>query len=281
MCRWMAYYGSPIWLEELLYRPKHSLIDQSQHARMGAETTNGDGFGIGWYNTDVANSEPALLRGIGPAWSDRNLRELANHVESGLFFTHIRASTGSAVQQTNCHPFRFGRWLWMHNGLIHDYSRLKRELTFAVAPELYPAMEGSTDSELMFYLALTFGLRDDPPAAVARMVGFVESVGRAHHVDNPVQMTIATSNGEQTWVFRYSTERRSRSLFYSDSARELRALHPDVALFRDASDEARVIVSEPLGDLPGVWHEVPESSYALIRQGADELSPFGPQPPPG
>lgn len=279
MCRWLAYFGSPIWLDELLYKPRHSLIDQSQHARLGAETTNGDGFGVGWYNTDTATTEPALLHGTGPAWSDRNLRELAGHVESPLFFAHIRASTSGAVQQTNCHPFRYGRWLWMHNGLIQDFHRVKRELTLAVAPELYPSIEGSTDSELMFYLALTFGLRDDPPAAVERMVGLVESVARERRIEAPMQMTVAASDGTQTWVFRYSSEHHSRSLYYSDSVRELRALHPDIPLFGSVSDESRAVVSEPLNDLPGVWHEVPESSYAVVRPGADELFPFRPQAP--
>src|SRR5882724_1321427 len=115
MCRWLAYSGSPILLDELLYKPTHSLIDQSRHARLGVETTNGDGFGVGWY-TDAET--PGTFRGIGPAWSDRNLRSLAGHIRSPLFLAHIRASTGTAVQETNCHPFQYERWLWMHNGSI-------------------------------------------------------------------------------------------------------------------------------------------------------------------
>ncbi|MGV9553788.1 class II glutamine amidotransferase, partial [Streptomyces ardesiacus] len=100
MCRWLAYSGTPVLLESLLYQPEHSLIDQSLHARMGVETTNGDGFGVGWFGPEMAT--PAIVREIGPAWSNRNLREIASHVRSPLFFAHIRASTGSAVQQTNC-----------------------------------------------------------------------------------------------------------------------------------------------------------------------------------
>ena len=103
MCRWLAYTGSPILLTDVLYTPAHSLIDQSLHSRLGAETTNGDGFGVGWYD---AAPVPGVFRGIEPAWNDANLRELAGHVSSPLFFAHIRAAIGSAVQQTNCHPFR-------------------------------------------------------------------------------------------------------------------------------------------------------------------------------
>ncbi|WP_030749083.1 class II glutamine amidotransferase [Streptomyces griseus] len=274
MCRWLAYRGTPVLLETLLYRPVHSLIDQSLHAKMGVETTNGDGFGIGWYSEHTGT--PALLREIGPAWSNRNLRELAEHVVSPLFFAHIRASTGTAVQQSNCHPFRHGRWMFMHNGAIAGFPLLRRDLTLLVDPALYTGIEGTTDSEVMFHLALTYGLDDDPPAAVARMAGVVERTGRAHGVEHPLQMTLALTDGERVWVFRYSSARASRSLFYSSRVDALRRLHPDVAFLREVSEETRLVVSEPLGDLPGAWNEVPESSYGVVQPGADELHRFAP-----
>jgi predicted glutamine amidotransferase len=277
MCRWLAYSGSPILLEELLYKPTHSLIDQSMHARLGATTTNGDGFGVGWYGTATT---PGVFRAVGPAWSDRNLRELAGHIASPLFLAHIRASTGTAVQQTNCHPFRHGRWLWVHNGLIRDFHQVKRDLVLAVDPSLYPAIEGSADSEVMFFLALTFGLEDDPPAAVERMVGFIEATGRRHGIPDPLQMTIGTSDGERVWAFRYSSEGRSRSLFYSTEVHTLRLLYPDNPILHQVAEETRLIVSEPLGDLAGAWNEVPESSYGVVQHGRDELHPFRPRSMP-
>jgi predicted glutamine amidotransferase len=228
---------------------------------------------------DDSEVSPTVVRSTIPAWSDMNLRELAGHFRSRLFFAHIRASTGSAVQQTNCHPFRYGRWLWMHNGAITDFGRLKRDLVFAVDPELYPAIQGSTDSEVMFFLALTFGLRDDPPAAVERMVGFVERTGRLHGVEQPIQMTIATSDGERLWSFRYSSENRSRSLFYSTEMRCLRQLHPEIFTRGPLSEDARIVVSEPLRDLPGAWNEVPESTYVVIEHGTHEVHPFRPMSP--
>ena len=192
MCRWLAYSGTPIRLEELLVKRERSLIDQSLHSRLGATTTNGDGFGVGWYDD---TGTPRLYRSTHPAWNDRNLRELAAGVSSPLFFAHIRASTGTAIQETNTHPFRYGQWLWMHNGLIREFATVKRELVLAVDDAFYPAIEGTTDSETMFYLALTFGLRDDPVRAVERMVGLVEATGRRHGVENPIQMTVATTDG--------------------------------------------------------------------------------------
>ena len=275
MCRWLAYSGSPILLEELLYKPTHSLIDQSLHARLGVETTNGDGFGVGWYGANTRT--PAIFRSVEPAWNDRNLREVVGHVESPLFLAHIRASTGTAVQQTNCHPFRYGRWLWVHNGLVRDFSRVKRELALAVDESLYTSIEGSADSELLFYLALTLGLEDDPPVAVERMVGLVEEVGRRHGIEHPIQMTIATTDGQCVWAFRYSSEEQSRSLYYSTKVQTLRELHPELARLQEVSDETRIIVSEPLGELAGAWNEVPESSYGVVCGGEDELHTFRPR----
>ena len=277
MCRWLAYYGSPVVMHWLLYGQQNSLVVQSLHSRMGAEETNGDGFGVGWYGE---GDTPAVFHSIEPAWNDRNLQELAWHIRSPIVFAHIRASTGSPVQQTNCHPFRHGRWLWMHNGLIKDFLKVKRDLVLAVDPELYPEIEGTTDTELLFHLALTFGLEEDPPGAVARALGLVEKVGHDHDVEFPFQGTIATTDGERVWGFRYSSEGKSRTLFFSTSVVTLRALYPDVELLQDVSEEARLVVSEPLGDeLPGAWNEVPESSYGVVQPGQDELHPFAPIAP--
>ncbi|MET9873033.1 class II glutamine amidotransferase [Actinacidiphila glaucinigra] len=279
MCRWLAYSGTPMLLDNILYKPRHSLIDQSLHSRMGVETTNGDGFGIGWYAADM--DTPAIIRDIGPAWNNRNLREISRHVTSPLFFAHVRASTGTAIQQTNCHPFRHGRWLWMHNGAITDFHRLRRDLSLAVDPALFSCIEGSTDSEVMFFLALTFGLDQDVPGAVARMAGLVERTGHEHGVEFPVQMTVAVTDGESLWAFRYSSEHTSRSLFYSSRVDSLRELHPDLWFLQGVSEETRLVVSEPLGDLPDAWHEVPESTFGVVRPGQDELLPFEPAAPDG
>ncbi|MFE9630066.1 class II glutamine amidotransferase [Streptomyces sp. NPDC006463] len=276
MCRWLAYSGTPMLLDTILYKPTHSLIDQSLHSKLGVETTNGDGFGIGWYTGE--DSTPALLKDVGPAWNNRNLREIADHVRSPLLFAHIRASTGTAVQQSNCHPFRHGRWMFMHNGSIAGFHLMRRDLCLLVDPAQFTDIEGTTDSEVMFHLALTYGLDQDPPTAVARMAGVVERVGSEHGVEFPLQMTVAVTNGESVWAFRYSTQGASRSLFYSSNVDSLRKLHPDMAFLKEISDETRLIVSEPLGDLPGVWNEVPESSYGLVQPGADALHPFAPIP---
>ena len=176
-------------------------------------------------------------------------------------FAHIRAATATPVQLTNCHPFRYGSWLWMHNGVIYDLAKVKRDLVLEVDPALYPHIEGSTDSEIFFYLALTMGLEDDPPRAVADAVGFIEATGRRHGVEHPIQMTVATTNGESIWAFRYASHGSARSLFFSTELKTLRMLYPDDTRFEGLDEESRLVVSEPLGSRVGAWTEVPESSW--------------------
>jgi glutamine amidotransferase len=161
---------------------------------------------------------------------------------------------------------------------VGAFETVKRDLLLAVAPELFPSMIGSTDSEVMFHLALTFGLRDEPVAAVERMAGFIEATGRRHGVAHPLQMTVVTTDGDRVWVFRYSSEGRSRSLFFSTDPSTLRTLYPDNERLRRLSDETRIVVSEPLVDLAGAWHPVPESAYGIIQKGRDELGAFRPVP---
>ena len=276
MCRWLAYSGAPVSLEDLLFKPKNSLVIQSKHSQLGATTVNGDGFGVGWY---ADSDTPGVYRSIEPAWNDRNLRELSALARSRRVFAHIRASTGSAVQQTNCHPFRHETWLWMHNGLIAGFHTMKRDLAMAVDPALFPDIEGSTDSELLFFLALTFGLYDDPPAAVSRAVGLVEETARRHGIDDPVQMTVATTDGKTTWAFRYSSAGTSRSLFHSTDISTLRHQYPDNPELHELSDDARLVVSEPLGDLRGAWREVPESSCVTVHGAGEDITPFVPAAP--
>ena len=277
MCRWMAWSGQPVLMDELLYKTKHSLVDQSLHSRMGVETTNGDGFGLGWYGS--AGEGPGVYHSVAPAWGDANLRELAGHVESPLFLAHVRATTGTAIQQTNCHPFRHGNWLFVHNGVIAGFQDMRRELMLAVEPALFAGIQGSTDSEVLFHLALTFGLQDDPVHALERAVGLVEQTAEARGIAHAIQMTVGISYGERLWGFRYATEDRPRTLFVSADAETVRRLHPENARLQRLGGEDRIVVSEPLADLPGVWHEVEPSSVVIVQPGPDEHRPFTPRPP--
>jgi predicted glutamine amidotransferase len=252
----------------------HGLIDQSLHSRMGAETTNGDGFGLGWYG---AGEGPGVYHSVSPAWGDRNLRELARHIESPMFMAHVRATSGSPIQETNCHPFRHGRWLFVHNGLIGGFHALRRDLALAIDPELFAEMDGSTDSEVLFHLALTNGLVDDPVSALERTIGFIEALARERGIAEAFQGTVGVSDGECLWAIRHATDGRPRTLFASAEAESLRRLHPDNPRLQRLHDGDRLVVSEPFSDLPGVWHEIPESAALVVdRDGDHVLRPFQP-----
>jgi glutamine amidotransferase len=275
MCRWLAYRGEAIPPVELVLHAKHSLVAQSLDSTLGAETVNGDGFGFGWYPEDE-RLPPGVFHSTEPAWNDRNLREITQAVTSRLFFSHVRAAAAPPIQQTNCHPFRHENWLFMHNGVVAGFDQAKRDLTFAVDPGLYPHILGTTDSEVLFYLALTLGLRDDPVGAVARAIGEVERVGHDHGQQFPFQGTVAVSDGSTIWAFRYSTQGRSRSLFHSADIGDLRKMYPDVERLRMFSENAHVVVSEPLSDLAGAFLEVPESTVAVLTGSGYRHESFGP-----
>ncbi|MGH2837824.1 MAG: class II glutamine amidotransferase [Thermoleophilaceae bacterium] len=260
----MAWLGQPVLIDELLFKSQHGIVDQSLHARMGAEPTNGDGFGLGWYGI---GDGPGVYRSVAPAWGDPNLRELAGHLESPLFLAHIRAAIGSPVQETNCHPFRHGQWLFVHNGYIADFHLLRRELMLAIDPDLFANVQGSTDSEVVFHLALTFGLEHDPIEALERTVGLIEESAGRHGIAGAVQATFGMSDGTTVWAVRYASEGPARSLFASAEVGAIRRLYPDNERLQRLTDDDRLIVSEPFSDLPGVWHEIPPSTAVTVRRG--------------
>lgn len=287
MCRWLAYAGPPITLDTLLLKPDHSLIDQSWRARQNyvpgakpmamfrndALPTNGDGFGIGWYGVrDV----PGQYRDVRPAWNDENLHRLCEQIASPLFLAHVRAAVGGTSSRANCHPFAHGRWLYQFNGEISGFRELKRELTFEVAPELYPSIEGNAVAEVCFFLALSHGLDDDPSGALARMVARVERARADHGITEPFRATMAAANGESVWAVRYSSDRRSKSLYFSEGVHTLHL--PDGSVER-LPDGARILVSEPLElHYSGQhWREVPEWTMVVLGPGGElELHDFAP-----
>jgi predicted glutamine amidotransferase len=274
MCRWMAWFGQPLLLDELLFKAPHSIVDQSLHARMGAEPTNGDGFGLGWYGFGEG---PGVFRSVEPAWSDANLRHLAGHIESPLFMVHVRAAIGSPVQELNCHPFRHGHWLFVHNGFINEFRQLRRDVMFMLEPELFAAVEGTTDSEVVFNLALTYGLEDDPIGALERAVGTIERLAAERGIDEPVQASFGITDGETLWGVRYASNGNARTLYTSAEVDAIRRLHPENERFAQLSPDDRLIVSEPFSDLPGVWEPIDQATAITVRRGGVlEKRPFAP-----
>lgn len=251
MCRWAAYLGSPIFLEDIISRPGHSLIAQSQDAAECKTSTNGDGFGLAWYDQ---RPEPGLYRDVYPAWSDTNLRALARQVRSKLFLSHVRASTGSAISRNNCHPFAAGRWSFMHNGQVGGFEQFRRYADMCVPDDLYHHRKGATDSEILFLLALKEGLDQDPLAALERAVAKMESLSRSRGTTPHMRLSVAMSDGRKLYAARYSSDHIAPSLYYRWSN----------------SRQGWAVVSEPLEQQQEGWQQLPAGGFlTLTAEGAD------------
>lgn len=257
MCRWAAYAGAPIFLEDIVCRPAHSLIHQSHDAVEGKTAINADGFGVAWYGE---REEPGLYRDVYPAWSDPNLRSLTAQVRSGLFLAHVRASTGTATSRNNCHPFTVGRWTFMHNGQIGGYDAFRRDADMMVPEALYCHRRGATDSEALFLVALGEGLDEDPAGALARAVARFEALSRARGTPPHVRLTAALSDGRRLYAVRYATDAHAPTLYHRWSQ----------------SRAGRAVVSEPLEIGEDGWEQVPQGAFCTFEGGAVQVVPFQP-----
>lgn len=235
MCRWIAYKGETIFLEDLLLKPSNSLIDQSLDCRQGAARTNGDGFGIGWYGS---RSEPGLYREVLPAWNDCNLRALARQIESPLFFAHVRASTGTETARLNCHPFSYGKWLFMHNGKIGGYEKCRRQLENLLCDALFKCRQGSTDSELFFLLLIQNGLETNPPAALSQTIRQITQVACECGSEESFQLTACLTDGNELYACRHGSAALPPTLYWNMQKGNV------------------LIASEPLDDSATPWNEI-------------------------
>jgi glutamine amidotransferase len=256
MCRFLAYHGAPIYLEDMIASPSHSLIAQSLHASEGKTEINGDGFGLGWYGErDI----PGLFRDLRPAWSDENLRGICQQVRSRLFFAHVRAATGSATTRANCHPFAAGRWMFMHNGQVGGFSAIRRRVEALIPDEFYALRAGTTDSEALFLAAMGFGLESDAPGAIGAMLSAVRSTMDAAGIAQPLRFAAALTDGHTLWAFRWACDARPPTLYYR------------------AVEDGLVVVSEPTDQDHATWHPVPAGSLLIAAPGrAMEIKPFIP-----
>jgi predicted glutamine amidotransferase len=280
MCRFTLYLGPPVRLAALLTEPSHSLIRQSFQASEREEPLNGDGFGVGWYSPRLT-AQPAVLHSITPAWNNHNLRSIAGAVASPCVLAHVRAaSPGSDVHEANCHPFTHGRYLFMHNGQIGSFQRMRRQLREGLGDEAYHLIRGTTDTEHLFATFVDELRREgsgevDPEPdggrgavalaealarAIARVTALVREVGGASS-----SLNVAVSDGHRAAVSRFSdrADVAPESLYilkdelYEPAGRHFRPSR--------AGDEGPSVVvsSERLTD-DDEWREVPRNSLVMF-----------------
>lgn len=260
MCRWIAYSGEPIFIEELVTLPEQSLIVQSRASREAKSTINADGFGLGWY---AERPEPGVFRDLRPAWSDENLLSLARQIRSRLFFAHVRASTGTAIMRANCHPFSLGAWMFMHNGGIGDWEDVRRPIEAGIPDALFKHRGGTTDSEALFLLLLANGLDEDPQGAFRRTIGFVEAIMARAGIAKPLRVTAAATNGSKVYALRYSTLITPETLYVRKVKRA----------------DGHLMASEPLDKGRLDWEAVPAQSLAVLDATGVRIEAFSPERP--
>lgn len=254
MCRLVAYSGEPIFLETLLSDPPRSLVNQSREARESLSTVNADGCGIGWY---AEREVPGRYRSLRPAWGDANLLSISEQVRSPLFVGHIRSATSGEVATANCHPFAVGRHLFLHNGEIGGFRKLRRAIEALIPDELYPERKGQSDSEAIFLIALGRGLDTDPGKALASALTDIVAVMEENGVDEPVYFAAVHTDGRTLQAFRWAR------------------YHIGPTLYHREIPTGVVIASEPYDDEHEAWHAVPEDSMVSIGAGhAARLDPF-------
>ena len=275
MCRFIAYSGLPLLLADLLYKPSDSLILQSYHARERREPLNGDGFGLGWYVPEIDDT-PCVIRSITPAWSNSNLRHLSFKTQASRLFAHVRAaSPGTGVSESNTHPFNYGRFMWMHNGAVSDFTRIKRRLRQGLKDEFYNMIAGTTDSEHAFALFLN-ELPDLNAVSAEEMrktlvwtIGRLNEVSREAGITTPSFYNFAVTNGEATVVSRYCSDQNTEgaSLHYArghfleslpDGKCDIHSVLPG----KKAS--AVIVASEKLTDESSDWYEVPDNHTVTV-----------------
>ena len=260
MCRWVAYAGPEIYLEDLIFNQEHSIVRQSLSAQQSAWTTNGDGFGVAWYSKRTA---PGLFKDVFPAWNDSNLRSLAAHIQTRMFLAHVRATTGTAVNRSNCHPFIWKNWAFMHNGMIGNWKACRKDVEDLIDHTYYPYREGSTDSEAMFLVALSKGLTNEPVVAMQETFRDLKKIMAQHHSDEPLRVSCALTNGQYIWAFRYSSDDQSPTMYFGN---------PKTRALDIVANRFTTIASEPSDSKADYWFKVEErSGLKWSEQGLEQF----------
>lgn len=269
MCRFVAYHGPPISVADLITRPKHSIIHQSYHSKERREPLNGDGFGLAWY---AASDElPALFKDVSPAWNNRNLTDLARVIQSRAVLAHVRAATqGLSVMRSNCHPFAYRQFSFMHNGNVGSFAQVRRRLLGQLSDEAFAAIKGTTDSEHAFGIWIDRWQAAAGNTALERMRLAMEQTLAAlaeltEPTGTPSTLNLAVSDGERFVASRAVIGDDPGNTLYWRTGVDLRC-ESGVCIMDSQRKEAVLVASEPLFD-PQSWQPVPMNS--LITVDAD------------
>lgn len=296
--RFLVYKGSnPILLSDLILNPTHSILTQSYDCRLRLDRRrphNGDGFGVGYYTSPELSDEPCIFTSTTPAWNCVNLARLAKKTISSLVFAHVRATTTGALSESNCHPFAYASLMFMHNGHLANFNRIKRKLASSINDEYFLMVQGSTDSEWAFALFLDtleslgvdpknpptengFGhtlLRQAMLGTIERLNGFWADTGN----DEPSLLNFAATDGHSVVCTRYVSSQtdEAASLYFSSGTRFHE--YKEGGFYRmerhDRGQDLVMVASEPLTFERGDWVTVPTNSILSINKQTVLIHPI-------
>lgn len=256
MCRLLAYLGSPISLERLLYNHENSLIVQSYKPKeMVHGTVNADGFGIGWYHA-TKSTEPFIYKNVLPIWNDINLPHISRYVESECILSYVRSATpGQAMDFSNSQPFKYKDLLFTHNGKIDNFRQtLYIPIREQLNDEIYQCIGGTTDSEHIFALILNQWQANPSKTleqALSKTLLTLKDWAQSHETN--LNANLVLSDGNRLVASRFSSKSPPPSLYW---------LEEDYTF-----PGAIVIASEPLFE--GEWKSFPENSIMSVGKNLE------------
>ena len=278
MCRFVSYIGKPILADELIIKPKNSLMNQSHNALESEMTVNGDGFGIGWYNHQI-RKEPALFRSIRPAWNDENLKYNASMIKTHCLLAHVRAATHGGVSIENCHPYQYKEFLMMQNGGIKNFLKIKRKLINRLDEDIFQWVYGDSDTQYTLALFLTIvkeHKKNDIPLRLEELIsclsqtfGEIEEMKKAANLSCPSLYNLVLTNGKAMIATRYSTQPEVETRSLHITSRVTSYIDKKGFLkFRKSKtkDRSVLISSEILSKENTYWKEVPENHSVTIDE---------------
>lgn len=271
MCRLVAYLGTKILLEQILVNPANSLTQQSLRAKESDYPTNGDGFGLGWYNHEIS-CNPGLFTSIAPAWNDLNLLHLASKIKSTCFFGHVRAASVGGVTHYNCHPFIHNHWMFMHNGALNDFTQIKRHIRHLLEDDIYNWIKGETDSEHLFALFRQMAKGrdlnhiDNVLQLVFDVVKTLHNVMTEFGTAGVSYLNLCITDGKRIIATRYCTDKRYKpeSLHYSVGHAFIQEGSQCHMVQDSGQPQCVLVASEILDDCAHEWIEVPEHHLLFV-----------------
>jgi glutamine amidotransferase len=243
VCRHLAYLGVPRTLESLVVDPPHALYEQSWAPRRQRHgTVNVDGFGVGWY---VDRPVPVRYRRAQPIWTDASFASLAPTVATTCAVAAVRSATvGMSQDESAAAPFTHDRWLFSHNGRLHDWTTARKALLLEAAD--VPDARAGVDSALLFGLAVAHWQAGEPLEAG------LASAARSALDHGGGRLTMLASDGQA-----------------------LAALVCGEPLHLLEAPDGVVLASEPHDEDPG-WREVPDGTVVRVDASGVTESPLLP-----